>query len=209
MACRWSRPTCSSSRIPATWRTARRSRPPISCGAFSAWPTARASSPLLTRNAGFGIAERQRWEGDLDWQPTREAIEKLLLAYDWDQAFVGLNLVVKPVVDALFLKGFADLAREHGDELDALLAEDLYLDAQRSRRWTVEACGRWSKADAANLSVLRERLAQWQPLGHRVIESASRLLARHALATKASVIADRASTEWSAFLADTGVGLGS
>lgn len=158
---------------------------------------------------GFGIVERQRWEGDFDWQPTREAIEKLLLAYDWDQAFVGLNLVVKPVVDALFLKGFADLAREHGDELDALLAEDLYLDAQRSRRWTVEACRAMAKADAANLSVLRECLAQWQPMGHRVIESVSGLLARHALATKAPVIADRASTEWSAFLADTGVGPGS
>ncbi len=99
----------------------------------------------------FGFTERRRWEGDLEWQPTREAIEKLLLAYDWDQAFVGLNLVVKPVVDALFLKGFGDLAREHGDELDALLAEDLYLDAQRSRRWTVEACRAMVKADAANL----------------------------------------------------------
>ena len=26
---------------------------------------------------GFGSAERRRWEGDADWQPTREAIERL------------------------------------------------------------------------------------------------------------------------------------
>jgi Methane/Phenol/Toluene Hydroxylase len=169
-----------------------------------AYRTRQLAAPHPER--GFGVAERQRWERDPDWQPAREAIERLLLAYDWDHAFVGLNLVVKPVVDALFLKGFADLAREHGDELDALIAENLYLDAERSRRWTVAACRAMAQADAANSNVLRERLAQWQPLGQKVIESASRLLARHALATKASVISDRASTEWSAFLADTGAG---
>lgn len=155
---------------------------------------------------GFGAAERERWEGDPDWQPAREAIERLLLAFDWDQAFVGLNLVVKPVLDELFLKAFADLAREHGDELDALIAENLYLDAQRSRRWTVDACKALVEADGANAGVLRERLAQWRPHGEKIVESASRLLARHAVGTKASTIADRASTQWSAFLADGGLG---
>jgi toluene monooxygenase system protein E len=154
---------------------------------------------------GFGTAERKRWEGDADWQPTREAIERLLLAYDWDQAFVGLNLVVKPLLDELFLKAFAELAREHGDEVDALIAENLYLDSQRSRRWTVDACKALVEADAANVVVLRERFAQWQPYGEQIIASASRLLARHALATKEAAIADRTSIAWSVFLADTGI----
>ena len=105
---------------------------------------------MRTRIAASARAERQRWEGDADWQPAREAIERLLVAFDWDQAFVGLNLVVKPVADELFLKAFADLAREHGDELDALIAENLYLDAQRSRRWTVDACKAMVEADAGN-----------------------------------------------------------
>ena len=157
---------------------------------------------------GFGLVERRRWEGDADWQPTREAIERLLLAFDWDQAFVGLNLVVKPVADELFLKAFADLAREHGDELDALIAENLYLDAQRSRRWTVDACKALVEANGANAGVLRERLAQWRPHGEKIIASASHLLARYALATKPAVIADRASTVWAAFLADAGLGAG-
>ncbi len=155
---------------------------------------------------GFGAAERPCWEGDPEWQPTREAIERLLLAFDWDQAFVGLNLVVKPVVDELFLKAFADIARELGDELDALVAENLYLDAQRSRRWTVDACKALVEADAANAGVLRERVASWRPCGEKIIASASRLLARHVLDTRAPVIADRASTAWSALLADAGLG---
>jgi toluene monooxygenase system protein E len=155
---------------------------------------------------GFGSAERKRWEGDADWQAAREAIERLLLAFDWDHAFVGLNLVVKPVLDELFLKAFADLARAHGDELDALVAENLYLDAQRSRRWTVDACKALVEADAANDGVLRVRLAHWCPHGEKIIASGSRLLARHSLATKSPVIADRVSTAWSAFLVDTGLG---
>ncbi|MEP7300777.1 MAG: toluene hydroxylase [Caldimonas sp.] len=154
---------------------------------------------------GFGAGERQVWEGDADWQPAREAIEKLMLAYDWDEAFVGLNLVVKPVADALFLKAFAGIARENGDELDALLAENLYLDSQRSRRWTIDACRALVQADAGNAAVLRERLAQWRPYGQKIIESASRLLARHGQSTKAAAIADRVSTEWAVFLSDAGM----
>lgn len=156
---------------------------------------------------GFGIAERRCWETDPDWQPTREAIEKLLIAFDWDHAFVGLNLVVKPVTDEVFLKAFADLAREHGDELDALIAENLYLDAQRSRRWTAEACKALVGVDAGNAPILRERFAQWQSFGRKMVESGSRLLARHAPVTKTAVVADRVSTGWAAFLTETGLGL--
>jgi len=155
---------------------------------------------------GFGTAERQCWQGDADWQAVREAIEKLMIAFDWDQAFVGLNLMIKPVADELFLKAFADLMREHGDELDALISENLYLDALRSRRWTVDACKALVEADTVNADVLRNRVSEWRPLSEKMIESASRLLARHALASKAATIADRASTAWSAFLAEAGIG---
>ncbi|HSV35776.1 MAG TPA: toluene hydroxylase [Ramlibacter sp.] len=154
----------------------------------------------------FGAAERQLWEADSDWQPTRKAIESLLLAFDWDQAFVGLNLVVKPVADELFLKSFADVAREQGDELDAMIAENLYLDAQRSRRWTADATRAMVQADSGNAAVLRGHLAQWRPHGQAMLESGSRLLARYAPGAQAGAIADRAGTQWLAFLADAGLG---
>lgn len=154
---------------------------------------------------GFGSAERTIWQTDADWQPLREGIERLMVAYDWDQAFVGLNLVVKPLADELLLKCFAGVAREQGDELDALMAENLFLDAQRSRRWTSDACRALVQADAANTDVLQERLAQWRPIGDRIIESTSRLLARHASASKAAALADHASTAWAGYLAETGL----
>lgn len=155
---------------------------------------------------GFGTNDRATWQDDPDWQAVREAIERLLVAYDWDQAFVGLNLVVKPVTDELFLNAFAEVARRHGDELDALIAENLFLDTQRSRRWTADACRAMVQADGANAFVLRELVAQWRPHGTAIIESASRLLARHAGgAMSAAAIADDASTGWAEFLADAGL----
>ena len=48
-----------------------RSRPPTSCGACSAWPTARDNSPMPTRIAASASPKRKCWEGDPDWQPTR------------------------------------------------------------------------------------------------------------------------------------------
>jgi hypothetical protein len=40
-----------------------------------------------------------------------------LTAYDWGESFVGLNLVLKPLVDQLFMKHLSDLALERGDYL--------------------------------------------------------------------------------------------
>ena len=52
---------------------------------------------------------RQRWEEDPAWQPLRETVEKMLIAYDWGEAFVALNLTVKPVFDAVFNLQLAEL----------------------------------------------------------------------------------------------------
>ena len=49
-------------------------------------------------------------------------MERLLVSYDWGEAFVALNLVLKPMIDDLFLKRASDLALGH-DEF-ALLALD-------------------------------------------------------------------------------------
>ena len=184
MACRWSRPTCNNSRIPAT---------SANCAAFQTADQLRRVQRVAYRtrqladahpDRGFGdcrapaLGRRRRLAG-----PAARRSNACCWPYDWDQAFVGLNPGDKPLVDELFLKVFAELAREHGDELDALIAENLYLDAQRSRRWTVDACKALVEADTANAAVLRERLAQWRPYGEKIIASASRLLARHAFAT--------------------------
>ncbi len=79
---------------------------------------------------------RTAWEQDDAWQPLREALERLMVAYDWGEAFVGLNFAVKPAVDTVFDWELAELAAANGDEFVALLAAELRHDAERSRHWS-------------------------------------------------------------------------
>ena len=154
---------------------------------------------------GFGRSERQSWELAPDWQPAREAIERLLVAFDWDEAFVGLNLVVKPLADELHLRSFAAVAREAGDELDAQIAENLFRDALRQRRWTAAATRLLVVASEANAARVTTLVAQWQPLGERMAEGGARLLARHLGEADADLLADAALVEWQRFLIECGL----
>ncbi len=82
------------------------------------WTAYRAKSLSLDHDAELASSAhtRQRWEEDGAWQPLREAVEKMLIAYDWGEAFVALNLAVKPVVDEVFNMQLAELARAHEDD---------------------------------------------------------------------------------------------
>ena len=60
---------------------------------------------------GFGSAERQRWENDAAWQGFRRLMERVLVAYDWGESFVALNLVAKPALDEAVVRQLAETAR--------------------------------------------------------------------------------------------------
>src|SRR4029077_11330578 len=102
------------------------------------WVAYRAKALSLTHDAELASTAdaRQCWEEDPVWQPLREAVEKMLIAYDWGEAFAALNLTIKPVFDAVFNVVLAELARGHGDTLLALMVDDFELDSERSRDWS-------------------------------------------------------------------------
>src|SRR5262249_2008844 len=66
-----------------------------------------------------GFASHSKFQGGREpgWQPLRECVERLLVTYDWGESFVALNLVLKPMVDELFMKHTSDLALGHNDHL--------------------------------------------------------------------------------------------
>ncbi|AMO63323.1 Toluene-4-monooxygenase system protein E [Mycolicibacterium phlei] len=103
------------------------------------WVAYRAKWLSLTHGTHLANTEatRQIWEDDSAWQPAREALEELLVAYDWGESFVALNLVLKPALDALFKEEFADLAIEHGDQLTAALLQEAQVDTVRNQNWHV------------------------------------------------------------------------
>jgi len=82
-------------------------------------------SKVLANTHGDAIAEtgrsRRIWESDPAWQPLRQALEKLLISYDWGEAFTALCVVLKPSLDTLFNDCLSDLAAQNGDRFVAEL----------------------------------------------------------------------------------------
>jgi toluene monooxygenase system protein E len=167
---------------------------------LAAYRAKQLSETFPERN--FGVAERAQWERAPGWQPIRELTERLLIAFDWHEAFIGTQLVLKPLTDLLTLQEFAAAARAQGDDLDALVADNLFKDSERSQRWTA-ACTRFLiDAGAGNRAALLETLARWRPLGEAAIAGGAALLAPYA----AGAIADRVRQGWDALLMESGLG---
>ncbi|HEX7897907.1 MAG TPA: toluene hydroxylase, partial [Planctomycetota bacterium] len=116
-----------------------------------------------------GAASRPVWQSDPIWQPLRELVERLLATYDWGEAFAALNLAVKPAFDALFLDGFARLARRNGDDVLARLLGSFAEDAAWHRDWS-RALVRTAVEDRPdNARALREWTEKWRPWALRAV----------------------------------------
>jgi hypothetical protein len=154
----------------------------------------------------FGKTERIAWEQLAQWQGLRKGIERLLVTFDWDDVFVGLNLVVKPLADELTLRQFAIVARHLNAEFDALIADNLFLDAERSHRWSA-ALTRFAIADdCANRKHLDALVAKWRPLGEEIVETGSRLVGSFSSGLhSADQIAAAATRAWQNFLHGAGL----
>ncbi len=136
------------------------------------WLAYRAKSLSLEHDAELASSAytRRRWEGDAVWQPLRETVEKMLIAYDWGEAFVALNLMVKPVFDEVFNVQLAELARAHEDALLALMLDDFALDIQRSSDWSVALVQYATAQRPANTELFNQWIERWKPLAYRGME---------------------------------------
>ncbi len=154
----------------------------------------------------FGSTERAAWERAPEWQGLRKSIERLLVTFDWDDVFVGLNLVVKPLADELTLRQFAVVAGRLDTELDALVANNLFLDAERSRRWTAAVTRFVVAEDTANRTHLDALVAKWRPVADEITETGSRLLGSFLHGpNSAGQIEAAAVSAWRSFLDEAGL----
>lgn len=108
-------------------------------------------------------AARDPWEHGAAWQPLREVLERLLAVRDWGEAFVALNVAVKPVLDSVVNQQLSELAARNGDEYLSLLMAEFQLDAQRSQDWTAALLRYAVKHDPAMADVVGGWLEAWQP----------------------------------------------
>lgn len=119
---------------------------------------------------GFAGSERQVWERHAAWQGVRELLERMLVAYDWGEHFVALNLVAMRAIEAACHEQLARAARANGDTLTAMLLDAQATDAERSRRWT-GALIALALEEAANRPAIARWLTHWMPLADAAIES--------------------------------------
>lgn len=124
---------------------------------------------LQITQASFGQTRKSIWQSDPCWQPLREAVEKLLITYDWGEAFVGLNLVLKPLIDDLFMSHFAGLARHEGDYLLGEILAALEQDCRWQRDWTVAMVRVALEDRPANKAVIEGWVRKWRPLAMRAL----------------------------------------
>lgn len=116
---------------------------------------------LQDTREGFGTQSKNAWQHAAAWQPLRALIERLLVTYDAGAAFVGLNLVLKPMFDRLFMLEFARLAEQNADPLLGRILSSLGDDCLWQRSWSC-ALVRTALEDAPGLGdAVRDELVRW------------------------------------------------
>jgi toluene monooxygenase system protein E len=132
-------------------------------GLRRAWPTA-------------GDESRAAWQTDPAWQPLRRAVETALVAYDWGEALVALNLCLAPLVEGLFVIEVGRLARERRDFLMAELLFSLSEDGRWHQAWTAELLRLLFAEEPENRQVVQAWIAKWYPAGLAAVRAGATLL---------------------------------
>jgi toluene monooxygenase system protein E len=125
---------------------------------------------------GFAADSRSLWQTDSIWQPLREVVEKLLIAFDWAESFVGLNLVLKPLVDELFMKHLSDFALREDDYLLGQIFYSLNEDCQWHRQWSESLVRMAIEDNAGNRDTIQGWINQWYPLAVHAVHASALFL---------------------------------
>ena len=123
----------------------------------------------------FASSSKSLWERDACWQPLRKFVEGLLIAYDWGESFVALNLVLKPMIDELLMESASDLANHHGDHLLGQVFYSLNEDCKWHREWSGALVKTAIEDNRLNFDVIRRWIRKWRPGADQAIQALSAL----------------------------------
>jgi toluene monooxygenase system protein E len=126
---------------------------------------------LQQRYPDFAADSKARWQTDPLWQPLRMAIETLLVCYDWGESFVTTNLVLKPLVDELFMTHVSELALREGDYLLGQIFYSLNHDCRWHRDWTEALTRLLIEENSNNSRVIQGWIEKWHPVAARAVEA--------------------------------------
>jgi toluene monooxygenase system protein E len=134
---------------------------------------ARAGQPAAPAT---GDPARLAWQEGPAWQPLRRTLETGLVAFDWGEALVALNLCLKPAFDGLLLGELGRAARAGGDFPFGEILASLEQDAAWHADWT-DALVRVALADRpANRAVIEGWLGRWLPAAEQAVAALAEAL---------------------------------
>jgi hypothetical protein len=148
---------------------------------------------LAEHRAGIDIdAHRRLWEEADAFQPLRELIERALVSYDWGEAFVVTNLVIKPCIDRWVNQELAGtIASVNGDFMLPNIHFSLNYDARWHREWSA-ALARMAFGDTnANRDVAAAWIAKWEPLAARAVDALAQVTADAPIAVDPATVSER------------------
>ena len=107
--------------------------------------------------------------------------------------------------DEITLRQFAIVARDLDADLDALIADNLFLDAKRSCQWSAALCRFVIAANPGNRDHLGALFAKWRPLADEILDTGSQLLGSFSQSRSTDEIAVCTATAWFDFVRKAGL----
>jgi toluene monooxygenase system protein E len=152
--------------------------PVTNCAAFQAADEIRRLQRVAYRTAQLAEhrsaididAHRRHWEEAEAYQPLRELIERALIAYDWGEALVVTNVVIKPHFDRLVNVELAgSLAVMNHDPVLRHIHFSLDEDARWHRDWSTRLVHLAISDRPENVEVVSGWIDAWRPLAAEAI----------------------------------------
>ena len=106
---------------------------------------------------------RELWQQAPAFQPLRRLLEELLVTYDWGEALIAMNGIIKPIFDRLWFEHLAGVAERHHDEVLEKILSSLGDDGRWHELWFVNLCHVAVASDAGNAEVISRCVSELRP----------------------------------------------
>lgn len=159
---------------------------------------------------GFASDSKALWQNDPLCQPLRAAIERLLTCYDWAEAFIGLNLVLKPLLDEMFMNHLSELALREGDYLLGQIFYSLNEDCRWHQEWTQALIRTVIEDTPQNRDTIQAWIDKWYPLAARALQAFAPVFEgklEHARMAPLEGVTEKLNSNYQNFLSSVGLRL--
>ncbi len=114
---------------------------------------------------------REKWQQSPAFQPLRRLVEKLLVTYDWGEALIALNGLLKPIFDRLWFEHVAGAAERHHDEVLEKILSSLGDDGRWHEAWFINFSRLALDSETGNAGVLRRVVGEYRPLAAQALQA--------------------------------------